>query len=123
MLTACFNDAVNVHNNGENSDEVKDNPVLPRTLTPLRGSSYLSETAGGFTSRFLKQKEEPAERYSNNPNLSLRAQPLASEVRGAGLRGVLARSFSPLLSKFNFNSVTCFCPYCHLFFTGMRSPE
>jgi len=81
-------------------------PLLSRSLAsfnPLSGYSSMTEKPQ-FTSRFLKKGNndslEQSERYSDNGNLSLRASVGADVViRGAGLKGVLARLEEPSINR------------------------
>merc|ERR1712123_530353 len=81
-------------------------PLLSRSLAsfnPLSGYSSMTEKPQ-FTSRFLKKGNidslEQSERYSDNGNLSLRASVGADVVvRGAGLKGVLARLDEPSINR------------------------
>ena len=81
-------------------------PLLPRSLAslnPLSGYSSMQEKPQ-FTSRFLKKSNadspDQSERYSENGNLSLRASVGADVVvRGAGLKGVLARLDEPSINR------------------------
>jgi len=81
-------------------------PLLPRSLAslnPLSGYSSMQEKPQ-FTSRFLKKgnadSPDQSERYSDNGNLSLRASVGADVVvRGAGLKGVLARLDEPSINR------------------------
>jgi len=81
-------------------------PLLPRSLAsfnPLSGYSSMTDKSQ-FTSRFLKKGStdsvEQSDRYSENGNLSLRAS-VGSDVvvRGAGLKGVLARLDEPSINR------------------------
>merc|ERR1712106_292106 len=81
-------------------------PLLSRSLAsfnPLSGYFSMTEKPQ-FTSRFLKKGNidslEQSERYSDNGNLSLRASVGADVVvRGAGLKGVLARLDEPSINR------------------------
>merc|ERR1711892_623659 len=81
-------------------------PLISRSLAsfnPLSGYSSMTEKPQ-FTSRFLKKGNidslEQSERYSDNGNLSLRASVGADVVvRGAGLKGVLARLDEPSINR------------------------
>merc|ERR1712128_54446 len=81
-------------------------PLLSRSLAsfnPLSGYSSMTEKPQ-FTSRFLKKGNidslEQSERYSDNGNLRLRASVGADVVvRGAGLKGVLARLDEPSINR------------------------
>jgi len=81
-------------------------PLLPRSLAsfnPLSGYSSMTDKPQ-FTSRFLKKgstdSAEQSDRYSENGNLSLRSS-VGSDVvvRGAGLKGVLARLDEPSINR------------------------
>jgi len=80
-------------------------PLLPRSLSslnPLSGFSSMQDKPQ-FQSRFLKKSTDcpgQSERYSENGNLSLRASVGADVVvRGAGLKGVLARLDEPSINR------------------------
>merc|ERR1711910_197307 len=89
-------------------------PLLPRSLSslnPLSGysSSLSMQERPQFTSRFLRkgnrEKSEQSDRYSDNGNLSLRSSVGAEPVvRGAWLKGVLARLDETSINRSNSGS-------------------